>query len=116
MSSGQRTGLAWLGIVVVVLLVPVAGWLALHNPAIVDSNPGGIEPGSHCAAPYDTVLLGNDNYPGGGPWPDADEVAVQCRHAGRERFGAAVGLGLAAVALAGPAVALAKRDERADTR
>jgi hypothetical protein len=90
--------------------LPVAAiWLALDNPDIHGTSRGD---DYTCLAPYDTVLNGADNFPGGDLPPDGDDIARRCRQAGQHRFGLAVGSGSAAVAAALGAVTLALRGRR----
>ena len=95
------------------LLVPLAAvlgvaaiWLALDNPDIDGTSRGESYP---CLAPWDTVLNEADNFPGGEPPPDGEEIASRCRSAGRERFGLATGSLAAAVVLVVLAAALPGR-------
>ena len=91
-----------LGLIAVVLVV-AAVWLAFANPTIDGTSHGD---NYQCLAPYDTVLLRADNYPGGGPWRDSPQTAARCREAGREQFQkAALFLLGAVVAGAGAVVA-----------
>lgn len=94
------------------VLLIAAAWLALHNPVVDGTDPDGVGPGWTCRAPYDTVLFHNDNLPGGGPWSDDQEIGARCRHAGRESFGGAVALAVAALVLAASAGALANAGRR----
>lgn len=84
------------------VLTVLGVWWAVDNPDI-----DGTSRGDHytCLAPYDTVLAGADNVPGGEPPPDSEEIAARCRHAGRQRFTLATGLlGTAALAVVGVVV------------
>lgn len=90
----------------------VALWLAVDNPTISGTSRGDYP----CLAPWDTVLNDADNYPGGEPPPDDDEIAARCREAGEQRFHQAVTVGVAAggVAIAAGVVGLLayRRDRR----
>jgi hypothetical protein len=90
------------------LLVAAAAWLALDNPDIHDTSYG---ESYTCLAPWDTVLNGASDFPGGEPPTDADSIASRCRTAGRLRFGYAAGCGIGAVAVV--VVAGAVRRQRA---
>ena len=83
-----------------VLSALLAGWalvLAVDNPDIDGTSRGD---DYTCLAPWDTVLNDADNHAGGEPPPDDDEIAARCRDAGEDRFGLAVGVGIAAVVVA----------------
>ena len=84
-----RTGLVLLA----VALAAVTLWLTVDNPAIRHTTRG--DPYS-CLAPWDTVLNDADNYPGGEPPPDGDQIEERCREAGEARFQTATTVGLAA--------------------
>lgn len=56
---------------------------SMDNPTIDGTSRGDAY---SCAAPYDTALNGETNYPGGEPPADADEIAERCRKAGTDRF------------------------------
>lgn len=86
----------------------VGTWLAFDNPVIQGVSRGGGD-GYPCLAPWDTVLNGADNYPGGEPPPDADETAERCRAAGRQRFAEAVATGVAGLALGAGALVVRRR-------
>ena len=60
------------------------------------------------------MLKDADNFPGGEPPPDGEEIAAKCRALGHDRFDMAVASGSAAVVLALLATALAWRRARAD--
>jgi hypothetical protein len=85
-----------LGLLAAALAV-IAIWLAFDNPEI-----DGTSRGDHytCPAPWDTVLNGADNLPGGETPPDSEEIGVRCREAGGKRFVWACVSGATAVALA----------------
>lgn len=84
-----------------------AVWLLMDNPTIDIRH---WDQGSYtCAAPYDTVLLGNENVPGGERPPNAAEIARECRDAGTWRFAIASVLGVAGVGLALGAVLRGRR-------
>lgn len=97
---------------VAVVLAGVALWLALDNPTISDTSRGEYT----CLAPWDTVLNDADNYPGGEPPRDGDQIAERCREAGEERFNTAVmvlvGAGVVAVAAGVVGVVAHRRDRR----
>ena len=82
-------------------LVVTAVWLTFDNPDIDGTSRGDAY---HCLAPWDTVLNDADNFPGGEPPHDGEEIAARCREAGRTRFGTAVAAGLAAAVVAGLAL------------
>jgi hypothetical protein len=109
MTETQRSVVAWVAVLAAIVLLLVGTWLAFHNPELVDPNPGGVEPGWHCAAPYDVVLFGNDSVPGGGPWSDSDVMGERCRQTDRKRFAGGAGLFASAVVLLGSATALGRR-------
>ena len=88
----MRRVIALLLSVMAVGLVGVALWLAVDNPTIADTSRGDYT----CLAPYDTVLNDADNYPGGEPPPDGDEIASRCREAGQQRFDNAIAAGVTA--------------------
>jgi hypothetical protein len=96
--------LAWALAAIAAALAVTAIALAVNNPEI-----GGTSRGDHypCLAPWDTVLNDANNYPGGEPPSDGDEIEARCEAAGRERFGHAVESGVGAVVLLGSAIALA---------
>jgi hypothetical protein len=86
-----------------VAAVVVGLWLAFANPTVQGVSRGG-DDGYTCLAPWDTVLNGADNVPGGEAPRDSEEIAQRCREAGQLRFLEAVatlaaGLGLGAGAL-----------------
>lgn len=85
-----------LGLLAAALAVS-AIWLAFDNPEIDGTTRGN---GYTCLAPWDTVLNGADNLPGGETPPDSAEIGVRCREAGGKRFVWACVSGAAAVALA----------------
>ena len=78
---------------VAAVLALAAVWLVLHNPSIDGTSRGD---DYTCVAPYDTVLNGHDNVPGGEPPPDSDRIASRCRAAGERWFAAGVATGAAA--------------------
>lgn len=94
-------------------LAITAMWLTFDNPAI-----GGTSRGDSysCLAPWDTVLNDADNYPGGEPPPDGDDIAARCRDAGQDRFAWAVASAFAASALAVTATTWARRRRREGAR
>jgi hypothetical protein len=96
---------AILGLLAVALAV-IAIWLAFDNPEIDGTSRGD---DYTCLAPWDTVLNGADNLPGGEPPSDSEEIGSRCRDAGGQRFVGACVSGAAAVVLAGLA-ALAASD------
>ncbi len=81
---------------VAAILAVAAVWLMFDNPDIDGTSRGD---SYTCLAPWDTVLNGADNFPGGEPPSDGKEIAARCREAGQERFLAAVAVGSAAVVL-----------------
>ena len=95
--------LTWALVALAAALAVTAIALAVNNPEI-----GGTSRGDHypCLAPWDTVLNDADNYPGGEPPPDGDEIEARCEAAGRERFGHAVAFGVGAAVLVGSAIAV----------
>jgi hypothetical protein len=91
-------------------LLLVAIWMSVDNPEIGPTSRGDKY---QCLAPWDTVLLRADNYPGGEPPEDADQIAARCRDAGEERFTTAAFFGVAAGAVLGGAWGIAAiRDRR----
>ena len=98
-----------------ILLAAMSVWFFLYNPRIGGTSYGDTY---RCLAPWDTVLNGASNYPGGDPPADAAEIAAQCRQAGQRSFNAAVGTGIgAATALAavGVLAVAGRRGDRAPT-
>ena len=95
------------------VLAVTAIWVTFDNPDIDGTSRGDAYT---CLAPWDTVLNNADNYPGGEPPPDADEIATRCRDAGHERFQWAVATGSAAVVVAALATTLAWRWSRPGVR
>lgn len=87
---------AVLGLLAAALAV-IAVWLAFDNPEIDGTSRGD---DYTCLAPWDTVLNGADNLPGGETPPDSAEIGVRCREAGGKRFVWAGVSGAAALALA----------------
>jgi hypothetical protein len=90
-------------------LTVTAVWLTLDNPDIDGTSRGD---DYTCLAPWDTVLNGAHNYPGGEPPPDGEEIAARCRDAGRERFWWAVGSASSATVLAASAIAATRHRSR----
>lgn len=86
------------------LLAVLALWLAFDNPTVGAWSRGD---DYQCLAPWDTVLNGASNVPGGDREIDSDEVGVRCREAGRQRF-ALAGVGALASA-AGGLLAVARK-------
>jgi hypothetical protein len=105
---GSKALRALLGLAAVALAV-TAVWLTFDNP-VIDGTSRGDD--YTCLAPWDTVLNDADNFPGGEPPPDGEEIAEDCREAGRERFDMAVASGSAAVVLAVLSIALARHRPR----
>jgi hypothetical protein len=97
----SRTISAALGVVTVALGVVIL-WGMFANPSIDDTSFG--EPFT-CLAPWDTVLNGADNRPGGSPRDDEAEIGARCRAAGEQRFAIGRGAAIAAVITAGGALA-----------
>jgi hypothetical protein len=95
--------LTWALVALAAALAVTAIVLAVDNPEISGTTRGD---SYTCLAPWDTVLNDADNYPGGEPPTDDDDIAVRCEAAGRARFGYAVGFGVGAVVLVGSAVAV----------
>jgi hypothetical protein len=85
----------------------------LDNPDIDGTSRGD---SYTCLAPWDTVLNGADNFPGGEPPSDGQEIASRCREAGQERFVMAVVVGSAAVVLPVVTTALFWRRARVGVR
>ncbi|MDN4476223.1 hypothetical protein QQX09_10190 [Demequina sp. SYSU T00192] len=83
--------------IIAIVLAVLALTLVVWNPRI-----GGTSYGDsyRCLAPWDTVLNGAFNTPGGDPPPDALDVAARCRTAGSLAFAGA------AAAAAGAAASL----------
>lgn len=104
----SRTLLTMLGVLTAALAVSTV-WLMLHNPSIDGTGRGD---DYACLAPYDTVLNGADNVPGGEPPPDADEIASRCRGLGNERFDQGLIVGSASALLAGLTIIVALRRSR----
>lgn len=86
------------------LLAVLALWLAFDNPTVGAWSRGEDYP---CLAPWDTVLNGASNVPGGDRETDSDEVGARCREAGEQRF-ALAGVG-ALGSLAGGLVAVTRK-------
>jgi hypothetical protein len=78
-------------------LAATAIWLTFDNPAIDGTSRGD---SYTCLASWDTALNDADNYPGGEPPPDGDDIAARCRDAGHARFAGAVASACTASALA----------------
>lgn len=93
-------------------LLLAAAILALLALVLLVDNPdvpgrGWDDDGTYqCLAPWDTVLHGADNSPGGEPPPDAEVIAARCRHAGYQRYDLAGLAGAGAVAALAAAVAV----------
>ncbi len=94
-----------------VALVVVSLWLTFDNPEIDGTSRGD---SYTCLAPWDTVLNGADNFPGGEPPPDGEEIADRCRALGDDRFEGALASGLVGVVLVIASAALARRRSRTD--
>ena len=94
-----------------VVLASMSIWLPFDNPEI-----DGTSRGDHytCLAPWDTVLNDADNFPGGEPPADGEEIATRCRALGHDRFDLAVASGSAAAILVFLSTAFARRRSRAD--
>ena len=105
--------LTWALVVLGAVLAVTALVLAVDNPEIDGTSRGDDYP---CLAPWDTVLNDANNYPGGEPPADDDEIAARCEAAGRERFGHAVGFGVGAAVLLGSAVVVVWIADRWDRR
>ncbi len=105
MALGNRTARTLLAALAGAFAL-AAVWLTFDNPDIDDTSRG--DPYS-CLAPWDTVLNGADNFPGGEPPPDGDDIARRCRAAGEDRFHLAVASGAAAVVTGALAVAWGRR-------
>lgn len=99
---------AVLGLLAAALAV-TATWLAFDNPEIDGTSRGD---NYTCLAPWDTVLNGADNMPGGEPPPDAEEIGARCRDVGQTRLALAGVSGAAAVGLAGLTAVLVWRQSR----
>lgn len=99
-----------------IALAGVALLLAVDNPAISHTARGDKYA---CLAPWDTVLNDADNYPGGEPPTDGDQIEQRCRQAGEDRFKTAMVLAAAsgAVAVTAGVVGLVarRRDRRPTT-
>jgi hypothetical protein len=103
--SISSTALLWCAAAAVV----VGLWLAVDNPTIE-----GTSKGDHpCLAPWDTVLNGADNVPGGEPPRDADAIAQRCRDAGTVQFLEAVAVVVAGLGLGVAAVVVRRREQAA---
>lgn len=107
MAASRRLG-TLLGLVAAVFALACL-WLAFDNPEIDGTSKGD---GYSCLAPWDTVLNGADNAPGGEPPPDTEVIASRCREAGRGRFDLAVASGSASVVVATLALAVTMRRRR----
>lgn len=92
--------------------IGVGLWLALDNPTIEGVSRGG-DDGYSCSAPWDTVLNGADNVPGGEPAVDSEEIAERCRDAGKLQFLEAVATLAAGVGLGAGALVVRRREARA---
>ncbi len=104
-SAGLRVLLA----LAAATLAVAATWLSFDNPDIDGTSRGD---DYTCLAPWDTVLNGADNFPGGEPPPDGEQIAARCRQAGKERFEIALVAGAAAIVLLVLAPALPLRRAR----
>jgi hypothetical protein len=94
-------------LVVLVIALPVAAvWLAFDNPQIHGTSRGD---DYGCSAPYDTVLNDADNFPGGDPPPDGEDIARRCREAGEHRFRLALGTAAATVPAGAALLAVRRR-------
>ncbi len=106
-SSDRRTSWGVAALVALAAACALAGlWIAFDNPTIDGTSRGA---GYTCLAPWDTVLNGADNVPGGEPPADIDAIAARCRDAGRARFAWAVVGGVSAAVAAAGALGLARR-------
>lgn len=87
----------------------VGVWLAFDNPDITGTSRD--RDGSYtCLAPWDTVINGADNVPGGERPPDADEIAERCRDAGTLQFWESVTVVVAGLGLAAAAIVVRRRE------
>ena len=100
--SRLSASVAVLGLATAALAL-IALWGAFGNPSINDTSFGVPYP---CLAPWDTVLNGADNWPGGMPRADDADIAARCRAAGEQRFAIARGAGIAAVVAAAATFAI----------
>jgi hypothetical protein len=96
-----------------VALAVGALWLAFDNPVIHHTGRGAVYT---CLAPWDTVLNHADNFPGGEPPPDGEDIAARCRAAGEHRFVLALLAGTGAAAMVVAAVAVGSGDRRRTSR
>ena len=96
-------------LLVEIAAIAVALWLLQDNPTADDGHGGQ----RLCAAPYDTVFLGNDNVSGGEHPPDIKTSAARCRHAGELRFGIAIGTAAVGIAFAVGTILVVSRRPRA---
>ncbi len=83
-------------VAVAVVLGVLALWLALDNP---DLGPWSRGESYQCLAPWDTVVNGASNFPGGELESDSEDIAARCREAGRQRFVLASGSAIGCVAI-----------------
>jgi hypothetical protein len=91
------------------MLAVVALWLAQDNPNIDNTSRGD---NYTCAAPYDTVLIGSDNIPGGEPPADSDDIATRCVAAGKARFAQSAAAGAGSIIFVAIAAGVAVRARR----
>ncbi|MEV8377461.1 hypothetical protein AB0P21_32275 [Kribbella sp. NPDC056861] len=97
---------------VLAIALALAGiWLVFDNPDIHGTSRAD---DYTCLAPYDTVLNKANNFPGGEPPPDGEDIAHRCRQAGKDRFALAVGSASAA-AVAGVALLTLRRRQHSLT-
>lgn len=92
---------------VLAIALPVAAvWLVFDNPEIRGTSRGD---DYTCLAPYDTVLNGADNFPGGDPPADGEDIARRCRQAGQDQFNLAVASASAGIAAGVAMLAIRRR-------
>ncbi|WBQ05975.1 hypothetical protein [Kribbella sp. CA-293567] len=89
------------------IALPLAAiWLMFDNPTIDNTSRAATYT---CLAPYDTVLNDANNYPGGEPPPDSEDIAHRCRQAGQTRFNLAAGTAAAAIPIGIAMLAVRRR-------
>ncbi|GAA1477390.1 hypothetical protein GCM10009623_18360 [Nocardioides aestuarii] len=103
MTRFSSTALLWCAAAAVVVGI----WLAFDNPDIDGTSKGD---GYTCLAPWDTVLNDADNYPGGEPPSDADEIAALCREVSGQQFWEATTVVAAGLGLAGYGLVVRRRE------
>lgn len=103
MTRFSSAALLWSAVAAVVVGI----WLAFDNPEIDGTSKGD---GYTCLAPWDTVLNDADNYPGGEPPADADEIAELCREVRRQQFWEATAVVVASLGLVVAGLVVRRRE------